>query len=124
MESLEPGKPLSFLDHHIQCGNSLLGTTPATFGEGDSRRSFSANRRRREEARCTELKKQNKEERRGQGNLFTDLKPWEQLGNMPAAMAKLESLPDDTVDAIHEKERRYAELQSEGRLSHFWSIPI
>ena len=29
MEALEPGKPLSFLDHHIQCGNSLLGTTPA-----------------------------------------------------------------------------------------------
>ena len=26
MESLEPGKPLSFLDHHIQCGNSLVGT--------------------------------------------------------------------------------------------------
>ena len=28
MEALEPGRPLSFLDHHIQCGNSLLGTTP------------------------------------------------------------------------------------------------
>ena len=28
MEALEPGKPLSFLDHHIQCGNSLLGTIP------------------------------------------------------------------------------------------------
>ena len=24
LEAMEPGKPLSFLDHHIQCGNSLL----------------------------------------------------------------------------------------------------
>ena len=29
MEAIEPGKPLSFLEHHIQCGNSLLGATPA-----------------------------------------------------------------------------------------------
>jgi hypothetical protein len=28
LEALEPGKPLSFLDHHIRVGNSLLGTTP------------------------------------------------------------------------------------------------
>jgi type I restriction-modification system DNA methylase subunit len=28
LEATEPGKPLSFLDHHIQCGNSLLGATP------------------------------------------------------------------------------------------------
>lgn len=34
LESLEPGKPLSFLDHHIQCGNSLLGTTPALLNKG------------------------------------------------------------------------------------------
>ena len=29
MEAIEPGKPLSFLEQHIQCGNSLLGATPA-----------------------------------------------------------------------------------------------
>ena len=34
MEALEPGKPLSFLDHHIQCGNSLLGATPALLAQG------------------------------------------------------------------------------------------
>jgi hypothetical protein len=28
LEALEPGKPLSFLDHHIRCGNSLIGATP------------------------------------------------------------------------------------------------
>src|SRR5690606_25198537 len=29
IESLEPGKPLAFLDAHIKVGNSLLGVTPA-----------------------------------------------------------------------------------------------
>ncbi|PIE53431.1 hypothetical protein CSA37_01485 [Candidatus Fermentibacteria bacterium] len=28
LEAIEPGKPLSFLDHHIKCGNSLMGTSP------------------------------------------------------------------------------------------------
>jgi N-6 DNA Methylase len=28
MEALEPGKPLSFLDSHIQCGDSLVGVSP------------------------------------------------------------------------------------------------
>src|SRR5262249_11557313 len=27
LEALEPGKPLSFLDHHIRVGNSLVGAT-------------------------------------------------------------------------------------------------
>lgn len=34
MEAIEQGKPLSFLDHHIQCGNSLLGTTPTLLAKG------------------------------------------------------------------------------------------
>lgn len=34
MEALEPGKPLSFFDSHIQCGNALLGTTPALMAKG------------------------------------------------------------------------------------------
>ncbi|HEY9724205.1 MAG TPA: N-6 DNA methylase, partial [Oscillatoriaceae cyanobacterium] len=34
LEALEPGKPLSFLDHHVQCGNSLLGATPALVSRG------------------------------------------------------------------------------------------
>jgi hypothetical protein len=28
LEALEPGKPLTFLDAHIKCGNSLVGVGP------------------------------------------------------------------------------------------------
>ena len=34
LEALEPGKPLSFLDAHIKCGNSLIGATPRLLKEG------------------------------------------------------------------------------------------
>jgi hypothetical protein len=34
MEAMSPGRPLSFLDHHIKVGNSLLGTTAALLHAG------------------------------------------------------------------------------------------
>ena len=34
LEAMTPGKPLSFLDHHIKVGNALLGTTPALIAAG------------------------------------------------------------------------------------------
>lgn len=34
MEAVDPGLPLSFLDSHIQQGNSLLGTTPDLMAQG------------------------------------------------------------------------------------------
>jgi len=112
MDALEPGKPLSFLDHHIQCGNSLLGTTPALLTKGIPDEAFELIEGDDKKI-CSALKQQNKDERRGQEGLFDDLKPWEQLGNLPAAMARLESIPDDTVEQIHQKERDYANLQTE-----------
>ena len=48
MEALEPGKPLSFLEHRIQPGNSLLGATPALLSPRHSRRGVHADRRRRQ----------------------------------------------------------------------------
>ena len=42
MEAQDPGKPLSFLDHHIQVGNSLLGTTPRLMAEGIPNDAFKA----------------------------------------------------------------------------------
>jgi hypothetical protein len=34
LEATEPGKPLSFLDHRIVCGNALLGATPELLADG------------------------------------------------------------------------------------------
>lgn len=42
MEAIEPGRPLSFLDSHIQCGNALLGATPALMARGIPDEAFKA----------------------------------------------------------------------------------
>lgn len=40
IEAIEPGKPLVFLDHHIRCGNSLIGTTPELLRQGIPNSAF------------------------------------------------------------------------------------
>src|SRR5690606_23934776 len=85
MEALDPGRPLSFLDHHIQCGNSLLGTTPALLEKGIPDDAFNPIEGDVKTV-CAELKRQNKRERqdreRGQG-LF-EFEPYIKLGNLPS----------------------------------------
>lgn len=111
LEATEPGKPLSFLDHHIQCGNSLLGVTPRLLEEGlpdDAFKPIAGD----DKAVCTEAKKRNKEERK-QLALFhgsTEIAPWLHLGNLPAAMLAVDTMSDDTAAELHRKEERYAAL--------------
>ncbi len=111
MEALDPGRPLSFLDHHIQCGNSLLGTTPALLEKGIPDDAFNPIEGDVKTI-CVELKRQNKRERqdreRGQG-LF-EFEPNIKLGNLPSEFSRLSSSSDDSVTDLAEKERRYAEL--------------
>ena len=110
MEALEPGKPLSFLDHHIQCGNSLLGATPALLAKGIPDEAFQPIEGD-VKARCTELKKQNKRERseyeQGQGYLF---EPFSMLGNLPAEFSRLNTAPDDSITAVTAIQDRYVQL--------------
>src|SRR5208282_3102664 len=60
LEALEPGKPLSFLDHHIQVGNSLLGTTPELMDQGIPDAAFEPIEGD-DKAVCREYKRLNKE---------------------------------------------------------------
>jgi hypothetical protein len=108
MEALEPGKPLSFLDHRIQCGNSLLGVTPALLREGIPDAAFTAIEGDDKKV-CSELKKQNKRERAtGQTTLFgASLEPWERLGALSDGMDALDDVDDATAGGVREKARRY-----------------
>jgi len=110
MEALEPGKPLSFLDHHIQCGNSLLGATPRLLAEGIPDDAFKPIEGDDKKV-CAELKKSNKKEREDyqnrQGYLF---EPVFKLGNVAAELAKLTAVEDDSLDSIAAKQQRYEDL--------------
>ena len=110
MEAIEPGKPLSFLEQHIQCGNSLLGATPALLEkgipdsalepiEGDDKKI------------CSEYKKKNKLQREGNRTLFDpEGNPWERLGDFATSMMQLEEMGDDTVEEIRRKQDYYTKL--------------
>ena len=109
MEALEPGRPLSFLDHHIQLGNSLLGTTPALMAGGIPDAAFEPIEGD-DKAVCSEFKKRNKQQREGQRSLFDHaLQPWDRLGDLAAGMALLEEIGDETIAGVRGKEEWYAE---------------
>lgn len=110
MEAIEPGKPLSFLEQHIQCGNSLLGTTPALLTSGIPDSAFLPIEGDDKKI-CSEFKKKNKLQREGNRTLFDpEGKPWERLGDLATSMAQLEEMSDDTVEAIRRKQDYYGKL--------------
>lgn len=114
IESMEPGRPLSFLDHHIVVGNSLLGATPELIAKGIPDGAYDAIEGDDKEV-CKNLKKQNKKEREGQGNLF---EPHDFAGkDLLAAWQEIEAIPDDQLVDIRRKEKslRQAEAALERR---------
>jgi hypothetical protein len=104
LETLEPGKPLSFLDHHIQVGNSLLGTTPALLVAGVPDEAFDPMEGDDKEI-ARSLKKQNKAERAKQSTLFTAFAgaTEEAVAHICQGAALLEALQDDSLAAVETK---------------------
>ena len=113
LEAVEPGKPLSFLDHHIRCGNSLLGTTPALLTNGIPDEAFIPIEGD-DKAYCSQFKKINKKERAGARSLF-DLtgNAAQQSQTLIQKMDEVNQLSDQSVDEIHKKEKLFGDfLQS------------
>jgi N-6 DNA Methylase len=69
LEAMTPGKPLSFLDHHIKVGNSLLGATPALLHAGIPDSAYVAVTGD-DKKTAAAWKKLNATERGGQADLF------------------------------------------------------
>jgi hypothetical protein len=138
MEALEPGKPLSFLDAHIKCGNSLVGVGPdldiSEIPDNAFKPAFGDDKKT-----ATALRKRNKREREGQlGFRFDEtlIKDQEDLSQWLAQQAKtLEDMPEDAAIQVQAKVRAYQSLISDSqylsqRLEYdlwtaafFWQIP-
>ncbi|MFH2055707.1 MAG: N-6 DNA methylase, partial [bacterium] len=124
LEAMDPGKPLSFLEHRIKCGNSLLGTTPALLKKGIPDEAFKPIAGDDKEY-CSKFRKSNKQERDSeQRQLFDrEMMPWDRLGDLPAAIANIDEIPDDEIAQIEKKRSRYHELvESSDYLNiRFWA---
>ncbi|HOG77951.1 MAG TPA: N-6 DNA methylase, partial [Anaerolineaceae bacterium] len=115
LESLEPGKPLSFLDAHIKCGNSLVGVGPKMdLGELEvPDEAFNAVTGDHKPT-TTLLKKRNKQERAGQESLFVtvttareDLDKW-----LAERTRALEAMPEDSAAEVQAKAEAFRQVNS------------
>jgi hypothetical protein len=145
LESLAPGKPLSFLDAHIQCGDSLVGVSPGldireipdeafnpAFGD--------------DKATASALKKRNKRERGGdnpqgygqlgfrisetQAPYGEDLAQW-----LVKRAAQVDAMPEDDSTQVLAKSIAFEDYHSTNEylknrlgldlwtVAFFWSIP-
>ena len=120
MEALVPGRPLSFLDHHIRVGNSLLGTTPDLISSGipdDAFKPIEGD----DKKLTTAYKKRNREERAAweSGQLSFSLrtldKNWEAIER---GYEEIEAGEEGSVAAVREKAARYAALLDSEEMFH------
>lgn len=111
LEAHVPGKPLTFLDHRIKCGDSLVGVFDLeVLKKGIPDEAFKpvAND---DKAIARALKKQNQEQRSGQKGLFSGLSSEFNLKELSADALRLDQIPDDSPESIREKQRLYDELR-------------
>jgi hypothetical protein len=123
MEALDPGKPLSFLDHRIRAGNSLIGATPSLLAAGIPDEAFEPTEGDDKKV-CKRYLQLNRQERLGRQSLFDEaLQPWDRLGNLAEGLMELDNLSDDTIGGVREKERLFEEtVRSAGYLyGKFWA---
>ena len=112
LEALEPGKPLSFLDHHIRVGNSLLGTTPELIEAGLPDSAFKPIQGDHKEI-CSGLRKRNRAERESRqqdmGYLMV-AEPRAEYGSLASRSRWIDKSPDDTLGEVHRKEAQFRRL--------------
>ncbi len=110
LESHAEGKPLTFLDHRIMCGDSLVGLTDlAVLEDGIPDEAFeplSGDDRRL----AAGLKRRNRIEAGGQAALFSAFDAAAVIADLGAEAADVDRLGDDTPEAVRAKKRRYQEF--------------
>ena len=119
LEALEPGRPLAFLESHIQCGNSLLGCTPALLKKGLPDETFKP-LTGDDPAAARTLIKDNRDARDAKQDLFdlASRPALAGLARLPDAFAQIEALPDDSPDAMRQKESRWTSAVNQADYVH------
>jgi hypothetical protein len=124
LEALDPGKPLSFLDHRIRIGNALIGATPSLIAAGVPEEAFTALEGDDKKA-CAVLRKRNKAELEGMGPLFA-VEDAELQMRLEQAAAALTELPEDRLEEVLAKESAFRQQEEtenfkfKKRLANLW----
>ncbi len=114
LETLEPGKPLGFLDHHVRHGNSLVGILdPAIMKEGIPDKAYTP-LSGDDRTICTSLKRSNRSQAGGRQAELFKAEVAQQLATMHVA---LEAMPEDTVEAIAAKRAAFIQAEADQQLA-------
>ncbi|MDP9474606.1 MAG: N-6 DNA methylase [Actinomycetota bacterium] len=120
LEGIVPGKPLSFLDHHVQVGNSLLGTTPDLVADGipdDAFKPIEGDDKKLTGA----YRKRNREERVQweAGQLSFSLRALDRNQEaIEEGYRAVEEVEEGSVAAVREKAARYEALRASQGYEH------
>ena len=119
MTAMTPGRPLSFLDHRIRCGNSLLGTTPALIAKGIPDEAFKPVAGD-DKAVCQTYRAQNKREREsGMGDLFRQgASSWSRLCKLSDAVSRMGGIRDEDITGVREQAAVYASVVDSDECRH------
>lgn len=114
LESMEPGRPLSFLDHRILCGNSVVGATPAALADGIPDDAFKAIEGDDKEVVSALRRRNALERKRKQADLFpfAVAEATVEYSSLGDRVTALENMREDSAAAVREKAAVYERLQS------------
>ena len=129
LEAHIPGQPLNFLDHHIKCGNAIVGfARREELGQGVPTEAFKTLPGDDKEVAAA-YRKKNKEELKHQTQVSLDFTP-ELHGRLDAVLEEwrsLSGLPEDTPAQIDHKKERFAAFaigEHAGLLGTIADIPV
>lgn len=112
LDAVEPGLPLTFLDHHIIHGNGLIGANPRLIAQGIPGEAFTAiegddkpTAAARKKSNAAQLK------RRDQGLLFLGESALAAAEGLADAIRAIDAQDDTTVEGVHRKQEQWDALQ-------------
>ena len=118
LEAYTPDRPLTFLDHHLRCGDALLGVLdPAILEAGIPDKAFNA-LSGDDKAVVKEIKKANRDALKAIAKAKTHAAFNLTLGlDAAPEAAALDALPDDTLAALDAKRAAFIEAEAKSAAS-------
>jgi hypothetical protein len=121
IEGFNRGKPLSFLDHRIKCGNSLVGVLDLDcLKEGIPDNAYKPVTGD-DKAIASSIKKDNKQQCENKNQLVIPLNNLEeQRSHYGEIQSEIAQLPEDKTGDIKQKQQRYRDTRKENPDNPWW----
>ena len=123
LEALEPGRPLGFLDHHIRCGDALVGVVDGTLPEAGVPPEAYKPLTGDDKEVCQRLARENREALKALQEQRERLAFFEALPGYSAPHeSAFETLPEEDLRQVEAKATAWEEAQRQAHDSPAWRL--